>query len=137
MGMPQDIEKSNELYLKAGELGCTEAYYNLGNSYMMGRGVEMDKREAKHFFELAAKNGDVDARHDLGCVEGNAGNYHRAYKHFILAANAGFKGSLDNVKEGFMKGIVTKDEYANTLRAYQTRHDETKSAAREKAQAHI
>jgi len=31
MGMPQDYQKANELYLKAGELGSAEAYYNLGN----------------------------------------------------------------------------------------------------------
>ena len=32
MGMPQDITKANELWLKAGELGCHEGYYNLGKS---------------------------------------------------------------------------------------------------------
>ena len=32
MGLPQDWLKANELYLKAGELGCAEAYFNLGNS---------------------------------------------------------------------------------------------------------
>ena len=37
LGLPQDEAKANELYLKAGELGCAEAYYNLGNSYNNGR----------------------------------------------------------------------------------------------------
>ena len=32
-GMPQDFAKANELFLRAGELGCAEAYYNLGISY--------------------------------------------------------------------------------------------------------
>ena len=31
-GMPQNHAKANELYLKAGELGCADAYYNLGNA---------------------------------------------------------------------------------------------------------
>ena len=31
-GMPQDTTKANELMLKAGELGCHEAYFNLGNA---------------------------------------------------------------------------------------------------------
>ena len=39
----------------------------------------------------------------------------------------------DKVKEGFMDGMVTKDEYANTLRAYQSRQDEMKSDDRDKA----
>ena len=134
MVMPQDYEKANELYLKAGELGCNDAYYNLGVFYTRGRGVDVDKKKAIHYNELAAMNGDVQGRHNLGCDELEAGNHHQAYKHFILAARAGFKNSLDAVKKGFMHGIVTKDEYANTLRAYQKRHDEMKSDDRDKAE---
>ena len=93
----------------------------------------MDKKKAKYYWELAAINGDLNARHNLGCEEFEAGNIARAYKHYILAAKAGFKMSLDEVKEGFMEGYVTKDEYANTLRAYQKRCDEMKSKDRDKA----
>ena len=133
--MPQDYEKANELLLKAGELGCHEAYHNLGNSYINGRGVEVDMKKAKHYWELAAVKGDIRARHTLGCMEFQAGNEHRAYMHFILSARAGYKLSLDAVKAGFMDGIVTKDDYASTLRAYQQRHDEMKSDDRDKAEA--
>ena len=78
-------------------------------------------------------NGDVTARYNLGCSEGNTGNHKRAFKHFMLAARAGDKLSLDNVKHGFMNGHVTKEEYANTLREYQKSQDETKSDARDTA----
>ena len=54
-------------------------------------------------------------------------------KHYILAARAGDKPSLDKVKEGFMDGIVTKEDYANILRAFLSRHDEMKSDQRDKA----
>ena len=134
IGMPQDFAKANELWLRAGELGCAEAYYNLGVAHENGRGVEVDKKKAKHFYELAAMNGDVDARYNLGRMEAQAGNIARAYKHYILSAKAGFKMSLDEVKKGYMKGFITKDEYANTLRAYQQRHDEMKSDDRDKAE---
>ena len=137
MGLPQDFAKANELYPRAGELGCHEGYYNLGVAYKNGRGVEVDKKKAKHFYELAAINGDVDARHYLGCMEENAGNDDRAYKHYILSARAGFKPSLDKVKKGFMMGCVTKIEYANTLRAYQNMQDEMKSEDRDKAAAEL
>ena len=135
-GMPQDRAKANELYLKAGELGCANAYYNLGLSYNEGAGVEIDKKKAKHFYELAAMNGDLHARHNLGCVEGQAGNYHRSYKHFMLSAGAGCKESLNAVKGGYMAGYVTKDQYANTLREYHKSQDEMKSEARDKARAY-
>ena len=135
MGMPQDFANANELYLRAGELGCHEAYYNLGCSYDNGEGVDIDKEKTKHYWELAAMNGNVLARHNLACLERDAGNVDRAKKHLLLAANAGFKPSLDNVKKLFMHGIVTKDEYANTLRACQRACDEMKSDQRDKAAA--
>ena len=134
-GMPQDRAKANELYLKAGELGSAGAYFNLGIHYDNGEGVEIDMKKAKHFFELAAVNGHVKARHNLGCMEGRAGNIQRAFKHFLIAARSGYKQSLDVVKQGFMKGDVTKDGYASTLREYQKSQDEMKSKARDKALA--
>ena len=95
----------------------------------------MDKKKAKHYWELGAMNGSSQARHNLACVEGRAGNYHRAFKHFMLSARVGDKKSLDKVKEGFMVGIISKDEYANALRAYQERYNEMKSDARDKVAA--
>ena len=132
-GMPQDRAKANELFLKAGELGCADAYYNLGIAYANGRGVEVDTKKAKYYYELAAMNGYVLARHNLGCFEGETGNIQRAMKHLVLAARAGYGESLENVKQGFMNGYVTKDQYANTLREYQKSQYEVKSEARDKA----
>ena len=68
-------------------------------------------------------------------MELDGGNHHRAYKHFILSARAGDKDSLDTVKKGFVRGIVTKDEYASTIRAYHQRVNEMKSDDRDKAEA--
>ena len=132
-GMPQDMAKANELFLKAGELGCAKAHFKLGALYAIGQGVEIDTKKAMHYWELAAISGDADARHFLGCVEGQAGNYQRAHKHFIIAAKAGYNKSLDKVKLGFMDGLVSKDEYEQTLRAYHERQAEMKSEARDAA----
>ena len=132
-GVPQDSRKAVELYLKAGQHGCPGGYFNLGMSYDEGEGVEVDKKKAKHYYELAAIGGSIQARNNLGCMEGEAGNEQRALKHLTLAAKAGNKLSLDIVKDGFMGGMITKDEYENTLRLYQARQDEMKSDARDKA----
>ena len=134
-GIPQDLQKANECYLKAGELGCAGAYYNLGNSYLVGRGVEIDRKKAIHYYELAAMIGHIKARHNLGCLEG--GNEQRAYKHYLISARSGMKESVDAVKEGYMAGFVTKDEYADTLRAYHEKQKEMKSDARDKAKTHL
>ena len=132
-GMPQDWVKANELLLKAGELGCAVGYYWLGYSYDYRRGVEADKKKGKHYYELAAIGGDIDARHNLGVSESKAGNHERAVKHFMVAARAGDNESLDKVKQGFRIGHVTKDDYAGTLRAYHESQTEMKSEARDKA----
>ena len=135
-GLPQDYQKANELYLKGGELGNAGAYFNLSSSYRLGRGVSMDMKKFKHYCELAAMMGDVHARHNLGNMEGQAGNYHRAMKHMMIAARAGFDMSLEIVRRGFMiSGDVTKDEYESTLHAYHDRQKEMKSDARDRATA--
>ena len=131
--MPQDRAKASELLNKAGKLGHGGVYYNLGNSYRMGRGVEVDMKKAKHYYELAAMNGHVMARNNLGMMEGQTGNYKRAFKHLLISAKAGDDDSLDTVKKGYMQRHVTKEEYANTLREYQKSQDEMKSDARDKA----
>ena len=135
MGIPQDRAKACELYLKAGKLGCAGAYFNLGVGYENGYGMEIDMKKAKHYYELAVMNGHIKARYNLGNNEARAGNHQRAMKHFVISACVGCKESLDKVKDGYMGGIVTKDEYANTLREYQTSQDEMKSDARDKAAA--
>ena len=87
-----------------------------------------------HYFEFAAMNGNVKARYSLGLFEGQAGNYQRAYKHLLISAKVGHERSLELVTKGFRSGHITKDEYANTLRAYQKSVDEMKSGARGKAE---
>jgi len=134
-GLPQDWAKANELLVKAGELGCATGYYNLGQFYRLGIGVEINKKKANHYYELAAMMGNVHARHALGLLEYVAGNYDRALKHLILAAKAGFEESLHAVKKGFMEGLFTKDEYESTLRAHHKRQKEMKSDERDKAAA--
>ena len=135
MGLTQNRAKAVELDLKAGELGCADGYYNLGTAYRDGNGVEIDLKKANHYYELSAMCGHVMARHNLGCLEGLAGNVHRAMKHFMISARDGCMESLDNVKIGFMKDLLTKDEYASTLRAYQKGIDEMKSDERDLAEA--
>ena len=51
----------------------------------------MNKRKAKHYCELAAINGNVYARHNHGSVEveGDVGNYHRAFKHLYFLQGLG------------------------------------------------
>ena len=42
--------------------------------------VEIDKQKARHCWELAAMNGSVTARYNLGYIEVQTDNLQRAYK---------------------------------------------------------
>ena len=108
--------------------------------------MEVDKKKARYYWELAAMNGHTSARYNLGCIEGNDNegnidleksdcNYCLSLKlkHFIISAKAGSELSLDQVKRAAINGYITKDEYASTLHAYHERRKEMKSDMRDKA----
>ena len=80
----EKLGKGKRLYLKAGELGYAAAYFNLGGPYAQGTGVDIDMKRAKYYCELAAMNGNVSARYNLGALEENASNHQRAKKHLYL-----------------------------------------------------
>ena len=90
---------------------------------------------ANHYWELTAMGGDVEARHNLGALEGCTGIMDRALKHFMIAAGCGDTRSLENVKQMFIHGDATKDDYAKALRAYQANLVEIKSPQRDEAAA--
>ena len=68
IGLPQIYEKGLELWHRAGELGQSEAYNNIGSVYYHGHGVERDWKKANLYWELAAMRGVAEARHNLGSV---------------------------------------------------------------------
>ncbi len=63
LGFQQDWNKALELYTHAAELGSSAAHYDIGVGYIKGQGIEIDKKIAKHYFELAAMAGHEYARH--------------------------------------------------------------------------
>jgi len=134
-GLPQDNAKAMELWHNAGELGYSLAYYNIGCAYDTGDGVEIDKKKAKHYYELAAMQGHVKARHMLGNIEGQAGNYDRAFRHYMIAVRDGGKESLDTIRKMLSFGHSTKDNYMKALISYQAYLDEIKSDQRDEAAA--
>ena len=136
-GLTQDHAKALELWQQAGELGNALSYYNIGNAYYNGEvGVERDEKKANHYFELAAMGGVVEARYSLGTFEGlRARNMDRALKHFTIAVGTGCTVTLEKIKQLFMNGHATKDDYAKALRVYQAYLVEIKSAQRDEAAA--
>jgi hypothetical protein len=124
-----------EYLTKATELGDVDAHYRLSLVYHNGKGVEKDEEKELHHLEKAAIAGDPEARHNLGCIEGNNGRRNRAVKHLIIAASLGDDLSLKSIREEYADGNVSKEDFASALRAHQAALDAMKSPQREVAEA--
>ena len=136
-GLPQNMAKALELWHRAGELGgigSADAYFNLSCAYREGNGVEVDEKKANHYQELAAIKGNVQARHNLGGMEGQS-DMARARKHWMIAVRDGEPNCLNYFRNLYSKGRITKDEYTKALRSNQAYLDEIKSDQRNQAAA--
>ena len=122
-----------EYCTKAAELGDAMSHYKLSHSYRRGEGVEKDTKKELFHLEKAAIAGHPDARFNLACHEMRNKRYDKAVKHFIIAANLGDDESIQQLKEFYVDGEVSKDEFAAALRAHQAAVDATKSPQREAA----
>ena len=131
-GLPQDYAKALELWHQS---RVAEAYCNIGFAYKTGEGVEVDPKNAKHYYELAAMRGSSPARHNLGNDEVRAGKWNRAIKHYMIAVRSGDNDSLSMIKQLFSRGYASKDDYMKALQLYQTHLGEIKSRQRDTAAA--
>ena len=134
-GFPKDYIKALELFHRSAELGYSMAYNCIGYIYEVGQGVEVDKKKAIYYYELAAMKGDVDGRHNLGCIEEDKGNFERALKHYMIAVAGGNSQSLKAIHELYSDEHATKEDYRKALTLYQTYLGEIKSAHRDEAAA--
>lgn len=64
----QDYEKAVKWFQKSAEQDFISAYYNLGQCYMNGWGVEKDAEKAITYYKKAAEKGSSDAELTLGMI---------------------------------------------------------------------
>ncbi len=62
------------------------------------------------------------------------GRYERGKRHFIIASNLGYHKSLKFLMQLYASKHANKEDYADSLRAYQAAVDATKSAERAKGE---
>ncbi|MCM1036812.1 MAG: sel1 repeat family protein [Bacteroides sp.] len=69
-----DVAKAFDCYMKAAELGYTDAYYNVAKAYLDGNGVERDFDKAFEWLQKSAGSGDAYAKLKLAeCYKRGAG----------------------------------------------------------------
>ena len=87
--------------------------------------------------EQAAIGGHPQARSFLANYDIENIRFERAAKHHIIAANQGHDASLKLLKDFFVQGVVSKEDYTAALRAHEAAVNETKSPEREEAEAYF
>ena len=136
-GKPKRPKKAFSLLLRSADLGCPEACVRVAAIYDLGHGgVEEDSALARKYYVLAAKGGNVVARHVLASIEMTTTlNLHRGIKHLKIAAEHGYKESLDKLVLMKEDGVIGKDECNETARAYYNAVNEMKSEERDNPMA--
>jgi len=128
--IPQNQRKAFELWSKAADLGSVTGHCNLALAYTNGDGVGTDLVQAKHHYELAAIGGNDIARCNLGVLELQSGNVARVRKHWMIAAMRGHDDSLEGLKQLYVGGDLSKEDFAKALRAHKASQDDMKSEQR-------
>ena len=111
-------------------MGDADAHYNLAVLYRKGGVME----NVVYHCEKAAICGHVQARHNLGAIEEENGNFERAVKHYIIAAKLGYEDSMKMLWKLYSAGNITKEDLESTLRTHKAAIDATKSAQRDAAE---
>ena len=131
-----DYDAALHYFTKAAELGDAEAHFELSCLYHDGHGVEKDAQKKVYHTEQAAIGGHPTARHNLGFIEYESGRFDRAKKHFIIAANLGYHGSLKGLRQLYKEGYASEEDYDAARCAYQAAVEATKSPEREEGEAY-
>jgi len=115
-GLEKDYDKAMKWAMKAAGAGEKLGQSILGYIYELGFGVEINLKEAKYWYKLAAKQGDITAMYNLsrmcGNDEGTKNDYiflQKAITWYQNCANAGCTnamlkmGKIHYKGEGFLK----------------------------------
>jgi TPR repeat protein len=140
LGKAKDDLKALDCYIRAVELDSPDACTWIGTCYDEGSGVSVNKEKAALFQRVGALRGEIVARHNVGCSEyNNLGNHEIGIRHWKIAAEAGYQGSLNKLKaiynaDGKEPGneFITK-EYLNF--AYRACHEAQMEVKSEERQA--
>ena len=84
-----DYSAAVAIWRPLAEGGDTDAQFNLGQAYRLGRGVPLDLAAAKIWFERAARSGHLDAETTLGLLTFQNGDRAAGLKWLKLAADQG------------------------------------------------
>ena len=108
--------------LRAAQKGSSEAQFNLGAMYQLGRGVEQDCTQAVYWYRKAAEQGDAGAQFSLGAMYtkglGVKRDQTEAFNWYRKAAEQGHAGAQFNLGLMYEKGQGVEQDYAQAVNWY-------------------
>ena len=109
-----------------------------GKLYHSGDGVEKDDDKSLEYYQKATELGDSTAFLLIGHLLMNKGDIEEGILNLRKAAMCGVSGNdlFSELRNYFINGYITKDEYAFTLRENQKACNEMKSDERERWSEH-
>jgi len=94
----QNYKKANELFCRAANAGWGKGLYELGVSYLNGRGVEKNLEAAKFLFEKAIEKGSKDAAEEIKKIPAS-----------VRADSSGISGYTGKTDTGPLPDYVVSD----------------------------
>ena len=138
LGLPVDQAKCIDLLRQCAGLGYPPALFSLGNFHETGEmGLERNNEEALKYYEKAAEEGDVYARHNLACKKKTNGDHVAAMRYWRMSAPDGSKRSMAGLIECFEDGLLHHANLAETLQAFYRSRFEMASEDRNKYIAYL
>ena len=133
MGLKQDKAEGLKWYHRAVEAGSGKAAFLLGRCYNRGDGVDKDHDKAFEYFQKSADLGFIPSFRVVGMFLMENGNIEEAMLNYRKAVMCGYcnDGLFNTLRNGFKYGVITKEEYAFTLRENQKACNEMNSDGRE------
>lgn len=128
----RDTGKAMELFHQAAQRGSVPSHALLGTIYTKGEnGVERCEEKSNYHELHAAIGGHLICRNNIAFTDIQNGYTDRAMKHLLIAASDGYKPALQSVKKCYTLNLVSKEDFANALRAHQATLDAFSSRERE------
>ena len=119
LGCEKDLEKRNDFYLKAGELGNSNGYLKYGMCYYTGDGVEQDFQKAIQYFTLAADMNNAQATYNLGVMyeqgQGFEQSSQKKFEYYDKAAQLGLPDALLNAGFEYYTGRLVPQDLTKAL----------------------
>jgi hypothetical protein len=103
--------------------GDSYSQYSLGNAYLRGNEVAIDKNKALHWFKQAASQGHAKSQYKLGFLyytgKGVPRNYRTAFDWFSMAAKNDHSPAQYYLGKMYASGQGTRTDYNNAIEWYQ------------------